>query len=98
MNPTIRTMLAATTLFGVTACASAPPPDSSAPPPYVRYVVERDMVVRQAANAGAQVVGTLPAGSPLTAWVEEVGGNWYRLHSDQGNVGYIFGTPFRNAE
>jgi len=96
MKPICRFWLLAMITAGLSGCASAPA--TTAPPPYVRYVVERDLVVRQSANAGASEVGRLSAGATLTAWVEDVGGNWFRLHSDSGNVGYIFGRPFRLAE
>ena len=93
----LRSFTLACLLPGLAACASASA-STSAQPDYVRYVVERDMVVHQSANAGADSVGRLPVGTALTAWVEDVGGNWYRLHSENGNVGYIFGKPFRRAE
>lgn len=94
-----RTLAATLLLGGLAACASTHEPVYSQPEPaYTRYVVERDMVVRQSANAGAGEVGRLVAGDTLTAWVEEVGGNWYRLNTDSGNVGYIFGMPFRHAQ
>ncbi|MFN3076598.1 MAG: SH3 domain-containing protein [Alphaproteobacteria bacterium] len=85
-------------LFGLSACTSTHQPYSIAEPVFVRYVVERDLIVRQSANAGANEVGHLAAGDSLTAWVEDVGGNWYRLNTDNGNVGYIFGMPFRHAQ
>lgn len=97
MMKSIKTLTAASLMVGLAACATAPP-SMTASPSYVRYVVERDIVVRRTANAGADEVGQLAASSVLTAWVEDVGGGWYRLHSDNGNVGYIFGRPFRPAE
>lgn len=82
------------------ACASAPPPgptrpDSSA---HARYVVERDVVVRRTANAGADPVGRLAAGTIVTADVEDLGDGWFRIRSDSGHVGYIFGRPLQPAE
>jgi hypothetical protein len=96
MSKIIKTLTAASTMLGLAACASAPPSTSQSS--YIRYVVERDLIVRQSANAGADEVGRLSAGAVLTARVEDVGGNWFRLHSDNGNVGYIFSRPFRIAE
>lgn len=95
MRQPFKTLAAASMMVSLAACASPPPITSS--PPYVHYVVERDLVVRQAANGGAGEVGRLPAGAVLTAWLEDVGDNWYRVHSESGNVGYIFGRPFRPA-
>jgi hypothetical protein len=96
MSTIIKSLTAASMIFGLAACASAPPSISQYS--YTRYVVERDLIVRQSANAGADEVGRLSAGAVLTAWVEDVGGNWFRLHSDNGNVGYIFSRPFRIAD
>jgi len=98
MNKSLKPLIAGFMMIGVAACASSPPSMTAAYPSYVRYVVERDLVVRQAANAGADEIGRLSAGAILTAWAEDVGGGWYRLHSENGNVGYIFGKPFRFAE
>ena len=95
----IKKLLIALPILALAACATAiEVPLSTENSSYNRYVVERDMVVRQAANAGAAEIGKLPAGAELTARVEPVGGNWYRLHSSNGNTGYIFGKPFRRAE
>jgi len=98
MNKLFKSFAVISTVVGLGACASVQPSMNSEQHSYVSYVVERDMVVRQSANAGAKEVGQLSSGDTLTAWVEDVGGNWYRLHSDSGNVGYIFGRPFRVAE
>jgi len=88
-------LAAGSLLLALAACASSasPPPE----PSYQLYVVERDLAVHLAANAGADQIGVLPAGSTFSGWLEDVGGNWYRLHSDSGNIGYIFGKPFRPA-
>ncbi len=96
MTRVARSLSALVVLSALGGCASSP--SVLTPPTFVRYVVERDMVVRQAANGGAGEVGRLPAGTTLTAWAEDVGENWFRLHSDSGNVGYIFGMPFRRAD
>lgn len=98
MSGSFKILAAAYLVLALSACASTPPTATLAPAPYQRYIVERDLVVRQSANAGASEVGRLPAGSALTAWMEDVGGNWYRLHSAAGNVGYVFGRPFRMAD
>lgn len=95
----IKRLLVIFPILGLAACATAAEtPSSLEGSSYDRYVVERDMVVRQAANAGGTEIGKLPAGAELTARVEHVGGNWYRLHSSNGNIGYIFGKPLRRTE
>ena len=87
-------------LLGIAACASAPAPGPSAPQSsaYLRYVVERDVVVRRTANAGADQIGRLAAGQLVTAEVDDLGDGWFRIHSDSGRTGYIFGRPLRLAE
>ncbi len=85
-------------LLSVAACASSPRPDASVSPPYLHYVVERDVVVRRTANAGADQVGRLAAGTVLAAEVVDIGDGWFRVHSDSGRTGYIFGRPLRLAE
>ncbi len=88
---------AASLLLSIAACASSSSPDAPASP-YVHYVVERDVVVRRTANAGADQVGRLAAGTVLTAEVVDLGDGWFRIHSDSGRTGYIFGRPLRLAE
>jgi len=97
MNRFAKLCAAAGLLSSIAACSSSPPngPQSS---PYLHYVVERDVVVRRTANAGADQVGRLAAGTVLTAEVVDIGDGWYRVHSDSGRTGYIFGHPLRLAE
>ena len=97
MNTPFKAFAAISLITGLSACASSPTMPSPEPY-YVHVVVERDLAVRQTPNAGGTQIGLLPAGSDLTVWVEDVGGNWYRLHSRDGNIGYIFGKPFRAAD
>ena len=56
------------------------------------------MVVRRTANAGADPVGRLAAGTVLSAEVADLGDGWFRIHRDSGRSGYIFGRPLRLAE
>ncbi|HTO82281.1 MAG TPA: SH3 domain-containing protein [Methylomirabilota bacterium] len=85
-------------LLSIAACASSPPPNTDVSSPYLHYVVERDVVVRRTANAGADQVGRLAAGTILKAEVVDIGDGWFRVHSDSGRTGYIFGRPLRPAE
>jgi len=90
-------------LLSAAACASAPPSSSIGPTTapasgYRHYVVERDVVVRRTASAGADAVGRLNAGSTVKAEVVAVGDGWYRVHSDSGRTGYIFGRPLQLTE
>lgn len=85
---------AAGVLLTAAACASSPAP----PSPYVRYVVERDVVIHRTASAGADPVGRLSAGTTVTAEIEDYGDGWFRIRSDSGRVGYIFGRPLQRAE
>lgn len=101
MNRLIKLCAASGLLVGVAACASAPAPTPTAAPQaseYLRYVVERDVVVRRTANAGADTVGRLAAGTTVTAEVEDLGDGWFFIRSDSGRSGYIFGRPLRRAE
>jgi len=95
----LRRLIIGTLMLTVAACASAPPPTASAPPSgYRSYVVERDVVVRRTASAGADAVGRLSAGTSVKAELVAVGDGWYRVHSDSGRTGYIFGRPLQLAE
>ncbi len=87
-------------LLSVAACGSAHGPTTgpSASSKYLHYVVERDVVVRRTASAGADPVGRLAAGTTVTAEVEDLGDGWFRIHSDSGRTGYIFGRPLVLAE
>ena len=98
MQHLIKACAAAGILLSIAACASSPPPNAPASSPYLHYVVERDVVVRRTANAGADQVGRLAAGTVLTAEVVDLGDGWFRVHSDSGRTGYIFGRPLRLAE
>jgi len=98
MRRIVRACAAAGLLLSIAACASSPPPNAPASSTYLRYVVERDVVVRRTANAGADQVGRLAAGTVLTAEVEDLGDGWFRIHSDSGRTGYIFGRPLRLVE
>ena len=85
-------------LLSIAACASSHPSNAPASSVYLHYVVERDVVVRRTANAGADQVGRLTAGTILTAEVVDLGDGWFRVHSDSGRTGYIFGRPLRLTE
>lgn len=87
-------------LLSIAACASAPAPGPATPQSsaYLHYVVERDVVVRRTANAGADQIGRLAAGQVVTAEVSDLGDGWFRIHSNSGRTGYIFGRPLRLAE
>lgn len=98
MNRVAKLCAAAGLLLSIAACASSPPSNAPASSPYLRYVVERDVVVRRTANAGADQVGRIAAGTVLTAEVVDLGDGWFRIHSDSGRSGYIFGRPLRLAE
>ncbi|MBV8537947.1 MAG: SH3 domain-containing protein [Alphaproteobacteria bacterium] len=98
MNRLARICAAGGLLLSIAACASSPKPNADMSSPYLHYVVERDVVVRRTANAGADQVGRLAAGTVLTAEVVDIGDGWFRVHSDSGRTGYIFGRPLRLAE
>jgi hypothetical protein len=98
MKRLIKACAAAGILLSIAACASSPSSNAPASSPYLHYVVERDVVVRQTANAGADQIGRLTAGTVLIAEVADLGDGWFRVHSDSGHTGYIFGRPLRLAE
>ncbi len=98
MNRLAKLCVAGGLLLSVAACGSSPRPGAQVSSPYLHYVVERDVVVRRTANAGADQVGRLAAGTVLTAEVVDIGDGWFRVHSDSGRTGYIFGRPLRLAE
>ncbi len=98
MTDLLKCLAACALLSGLAACASAPPPATAPESGYRHYVVERDVVVRRTASAGADAVGRLSAGTTVKAEIVEVGDGWFRLHSDSGRTGYIFGRPLQPAE
>ncbi len=98
MNRLAKLCTAAGLLLSIAACASSPPSNPAGSSPYLRYVAERAVVVRRTANAGADQVGRIAAGTVLTAEIVDLGDGWFRIHSDSGRTGYIFGRPLRVAE
>ncbi len=62
---------------------------------YKKYVIIRSVTVRSLPGMRGQNVGRLIAGNKITADIVLTKGNWSQITNENGNVGYVFGKPFR---
>ena len=60
-----------------------------------KYEVTRGVTVRSIPRLSGKDVGRLEAGSTIKAKVVPAKGNWRKITMESGNIGYVFGKPFR---
>jgi hypothetical protein len=88
------------------AAAVVPPPVAPPAPPAAEPDVEpmegafmsvARASVRAAPSADAKLLGTLPAGTPLTVTGKVRGANWYRVSDGRKLKGFVYGEAIKEA-